>query len=176
MRGPPIIIVPSSQRMEKYILQAFLLLCNTRGLSCSACFFAGVAPLLLFACAALIGSGVWGLKTNLEYAQDPQKAEKHLLIQYSTIALINSFAAPFLDRWSSTPAGSSKSNRISTRERWQYGRGPTCIASLSQVGIKLAVFEGLMVGAFVVKVGSPSAPVSTSGRVSVLLPGSFVDE
>ena len=93
MRGPPIIIVPSSQRMEKQILQAFLLLCNTRGLSCSACFFAGVAPLLLFACAALIGSGVWGLKTNLEYAQDPQKAEKHLLIQYTIITVINSFAA-----------------------------------------------------------------------------------
>jgi hypothetical protein len=54
---------------------------------------AGFAPLFLFASAALVGSGVWGLKTNLEYAQDPQKAEKHLLIQYSTIAVINSFAA-----------------------------------------------------------------------------------
>ena len=54
---------------------------------------AGLAPLFLFACVALIGSGVWGLKTNLEYAQDPTKAEKHLLIQYTIITVINSFAA-----------------------------------------------------------------------------------
>jgi hypothetical protein len=54
---------------------------------------AGLAPLFLFACVALVGSGVWGLKTNLEYAQDPTKAEKHLLIQYTIITVINSFAA-----------------------------------------------------------------------------------
>lgn len=57
---------------------------------------AGLTPLFLFACALLIGSGVWGLKTNQEYDHDPSKAEKNLLIQYSIVAGVNS-AAAFLE-------------------------------------------------------------------------------
>jgi len=71
----------------------FAILEGFHALPAALCNDAGLAPLFLFACVALVGSGVWGLKTNLEYAENPTKAEKHQLIQYTTIAVINSFAA-----------------------------------------------------------------------------------
>lgn len=85
---------------------------------------AGLAPLFLLACALLIGCGVWGLKTNHEYAQDPAKAEKNLLIQYSVITLINSFAA-FLE----TPNIIKAFKNHSQDGVWNdYGDGPHRLA------------------------------------------------
>ena len=49
--------------------------------------------LFIVACVGLIGSGLWGLKTNRDYEQDRVKGDLHLLICYIIIAVINSVAA-----------------------------------------------------------------------------------
>ena len=54
---------------------------------------AGFTPLFVVACLGLIISGIWGLKANQDYEQDRVKGDKHLLICYINIAVINSGAA-----------------------------------------------------------------------------------
>jgi hypothetical protein len=53
----------------------------------------GFTPLFLFACALLIGMGIWGLETNKRYIENEARAEKLLFIQYTVVTLVNCFAA-----------------------------------------------------------------------------------
>jgi hypothetical protein len=45
--------------------------------------------LFILACFLLVIPGIWGLHTNKTYAKNPERAEKHLLIQYILLTITN---------------------------------------------------------------------------------------
>ena len=47
--------------------------------------------LFILACFLLVIPSIWGLHTNKTYAKNPEKAEKHLLIQYTILTVTNAF-------------------------------------------------------------------------------------
>lgn len=67
----------------------FSILEGLHALPASAINDSGLAPLLLVSCALLIGTGVWGIVTKMNYDKDKRKADSNLYKQYIVITIIN---------------------------------------------------------------------------------------
>lgn len=90
-----ILTIVNGERRKKYCIPFFIfaIVEGFHAIPASLVNDAGFKPLFIVACAGLIGSGVWGIYTKYTYDKKPEAAEKHFVVQYFIICLINIFAA-----------------------------------------------------------------------------------
>jgi hypothetical protein len=91
-----ILTIINAERRRKYCVPFFIfaIVEGMHAIPASAINDAGLAPLFLFACFSLIGTGIYGIYTKFViYKKDVLFAEMLLLFQYTIIGTINCFAA-----------------------------------------------------------------------------------
>ena len=93
-----ILTIIKAERRKKYCMPFFVfsIIMGLHTMPAALINDGGFATLFTFACSLLIGSGIWGIHTKLNYDKDPKTAEKNLLIQYVIVAITN-VAASFIE-------------------------------------------------------------------------------
>lgn len=93
-----ILTIINAERRRKYCMPFFIfsIFMGLHTLPAALINDGGFATLFTFACSLLIGSGIWGIHTKMNYSKDPKTAEKNLLTQYVIVTVVN-IGAAFLE-------------------------------------------------------------------------------